>query len=263
MSAGVAPAAADERRHPAGGAGWSEAFSFSLCDPSADLGATVRLVFHPAQGRAWYVASVLGVGRPLVTVIDLDVPLPSASSSLEIRTSGLWADHNVETALEHVSLGLEAFGVALDDPAAVFNGAYGDRTPVGFDLEWETDGPIDGGPGRYDVACRAHGEILLGDEVLEVDGPGFRSHSWGPTAWWGPGWCRLSVRLSDGEHLVVEGDLDDLVPGCTLVPVAGSPVALPGPDGQDGIWTQNLVRLVAADGEPIGSGWLDTLVPQR
>ena len=63
---------------------------------------------------------MVGPDRALVTVIDNAVPFPTNYESLELRTDGLWADHHVETPLEHFSLGLEAFGVALDDPADTY-----------------------------------------------------------------------------------------------------------------------------------------------
>ena len=105
---------------------------------------------------AWYWACLVGEGRPLVTVIDHEVALPKAPS-LEIRADGLWADHIVETPFDHMTLGCEAFAVAVDDPAEVYGDLRGDRVPFGFDLEWETD--RDGvypwiGTTRYEVSVQ-------------------------------------------------------------------------------------------------------------
>ena len=103
---------------------------------------------------AGFVAGVVGEGRPYLLVKDLDVRPPPGS--WEIRAEGLWADHNCETAGEHWSFGLEAFGVAFDDPAeAVRPGAFGDRVPLGYDLEWDEG--------------RVYGEVLIGTERLELD----------------------------------------------------------------------------------------------
>ena len=98
----------------------------------------MRLGLYPNLGVAWYWACLVGEGRPLVTVIDHEVPLPKAPS-LEIRADGLWADHTVETPFEHMTLGCEAFAVGVDDPAEVYGDLRGDRVPFGLDLEWETD----------------------------------------------------------------------------------------------------------------------------
>jgi hypothetical protein len=210
--------AGDERRHapPAGaGAAWCESFTWELqADPAAPA-VSIRLVLHP--DRAWYLAGVVIPGRPLTVVTDLDVPRPSAPSSLEIRTSGLWADHNVETPLAHVSVGLEAFGITLDDSADALTDGYGVRTPVGFDLEWEDDRPpLSGlGPDRYEAPGRAHGEILLGTERFEVDGTGQREHAWG-VVHWSPGWWRASIRWDDGRHTVARGAGAPSAPGTAV-----------------------------------------------
>lgn len=191
---------ADEDRHPPTGEPlWAESWYLDLVDTTRGVGAYVRLGLYPNLRRAWYWACVVGPGRPLVTVIDHDVPLPAAGRH-EVRTEGLWADYTVETALDHVSVGLEAFAVAVDDPAETYGDLRGDRVPLGMDLEWETDGGTYDYPGvtRYEVPCRVHGELLVGDERLEIDGHGQRDHSWGVRDWWSYGWSWTAGRLDDG-----------------------------------------------------------------
>ena len=74
--------------------------------------ASTRTSGSSGTGPAWSARD-----RRLVTVIDHTVPDPGRRpASLEIRHDGLWADHNVETPFDHFSLGLEAFGLTLDDP---------------------------------------------------------------------------------------------------------------------------------------------------
>jgi hypothetical protein len=224
-----AVAARDERRHPppAGAPGWCESFTWELQPPGGDPAVTIRLVLH--RDRAWYLAAVVAPGRPLTVVTDLEVPPPSGPSSLEIRTTGLWADHNVETPLAHVSVGLEAFGVTLDDPVDALTDGFGLRVPVGFDLEWEDDRPpVTGlGPDRYEAPGRAHGEILLGAERYDVDGPGSREHAWGPTDWGPPGWWRASIRGDDGRHTVARGRGGG--PGTAVTVGSGGEAAPPVP----------------------------------
>jgi hypothetical protein len=212
------PAPADERRHapPAGASPWSELYTWELNGDGAGPAATIRLVLH--GDRAWYLAAVVSRDGPLTVVTDLEVPRPSSPTSLEVRTSGLWADHNIETPLSHVSIGLEAFGVALDDPVDALTDGFGVRTPVGFDLEWEDDRPPVAGltPDRYEAPGRAHGEILLGTLAFEVDGPGSREHAWGLLGWASPGWWRASIRWADGRHSVARG------PGPVAGPAPGA-----------------------------------------
>lgn len=204
---------ADEARHvPTDEPLWNESWYLDFVDPERGIGGYVRLGLYPNLGRAWYWACVVGPDRQLVTVIDHEVAVPPGRSH-EIRTEGLWADYTVETPLDHVTVGVEAFAVGVDDPAEVYGDLRGDRVPLGFDLEWETDGPTYAYPGvtRYEVPCRVHGEVLVGDERIELDGHGQRDHSWGVRDWWSYGWSWTAGRLDDGTRFhgvdVALGDL--------------------------------------------------------
>jgi hypothetical protein len=261
----------DERRHaaPPGARSWCETFTWELDAGPTDPAVTIRLVLH--GDRAWYLAAVVRPDGPLTVVTDLDVPRPSSPASLEIRTSGLWADHNVETPLAHVSVGLEAFGVALDDPADALTDGFGVRTPVGFDLEWEDDRPpvaglrganaVAGLAGdRYEAPGRAHGEILLGSEAFLVDGAGSREHAWGTVDWCVPGWWRASIRWDDGSHTVARGSAADLTgrsaPGRAEAPGAAVTVApgLRGPNAEAGVRGPNAEAGVRGPNAGLGSG---------
>jgi hypothetical protein len=269
-----AVAARDERRHtPGPEPGWCEVFTWEAEPPPPQPAVTIRLVLHP--DRAWYLAAVVVPDRPLIVVTDLDVPLPSSPASLELRTSGLWADHNVETPLAHVSVGLEAFGVALDDPADALADGFGVRTPVGFDLEWEDDRPPVPDPSAtaYEVPGRAHGEVLVGTEAFEIDGPGQWAHAWGPVDWSAPSW-RASVRWADGSHTVarhtdeaatvelhrddwglpVAGHLEAGSRVCTVEPEVCVPVVGPGVD-----LVSALVVCRDRAGSMAGRGWIELI----
>lgn len=126
----------------------------------------------------------------------------ASDKSLEVRHDGLWADHVIDEPLERMSCSLESFGLQLDDPAEVYSGAYGERLPFGFDLEWVTDrGAYQWPPvtPRYEIPCSVHGEVLIGSETITVDGWGQRDHSWGAARdWWAMPWCWSAGRLDDG-----------------------------------------------------------------
>lgn len=232
---------ADEHRHePGDGPLWNESWYFDFVAPDGSYGGYARIGLYPNLRTAWYWACVVGPERPTVMVVDHEVPLPA--NTLELRGEGLWADHNCETPLEHWSLGLEAFGVSLEDPADAYRGMVGDRVAVGFDLEWETDGEVfryPAGLDRYEVPCRVHGEVLVGRERLELDGFGQRDHSWGVRDWWERGWCWSAFRMEDGRrlHAVVPDDTPFSIgylqhPGEEPEAVAYATVApVPGPDG--------------------------------
>jgi hypothetical protein len=194
-------ASADEGRHEPGPEElWGESWYFDFFDDAGTVGGWIRLGLYPNLRVAWYHAFVVGPSRRIVALSDLEVPLPTAPG-LEIRTHGLWADHTCETALEHWTVGNEAFGLAVDDPSELYAEVpVGDRVPLGFDLEWETEGsPYHYvATTRYEIPCRVHGEVLVGDEQLAIDGYGQRDHSWGVRDWWQFGWCWTSGRLDDG-----------------------------------------------------------------
>jgi hypothetical protein len=191
----------DERRHPSNDEElWGESWYFDFAARDGSVGGYVRLGLYPNQGVAWWWATCVRPGEPTVLVRDHEAPLPSAAA-LELRSEGLWAEITCETPLEHWSIGMEAFGVALDDPADAYRGERGTRLPFGMDLEWEAFGPIYEYPEpmtRYEQACMVHGEVLVGDERLPIDAVGERDHSWGVRDWWAIPWCWTSGRLDDG-----------------------------------------------------------------
>ncbi len=290
---------ADDGRHqPGDDPLWNESWYLDFWRPDGSLGGYVRLGLYPNLGRSWYWACLVREGLPLVTVIEHEAPLPKPPG-LELRFSGLWTDVVAGEALSHMSVGLEAFGLALDDPTEVYRTGRGDPVPLGFDLEWDTDGAVFeyDVTTRYEVPCRVHGEILVGQEAIELDGWGQRDHSWGVRDWWQIGWCWHSGRLDDGApfHATIVDDrawsigyvgadaapigtgaltadlddeglarsarirLDDLY--LALEPVSWSPVLLTAPDGRVSRLARALVRYTAADGRT-GCGWLELNQPQ-
>lgn len=211
---------ADELPHaPAAERWWGESWYFDFVSADGAFGGYVRLGLYPNSGLAWYWACAVSEGGPLVTVIDHEVRLP-AGRSLEVRADGLWADHTIEAPFEHVTLGCEAFAVQVGDPTEVYGDLRGDRVPFGLDLEWETVG--DGayaypGTTRYEIPCTVHGEVLVGDERIELDGVGQRDHSWGVRDWWQFAWLWTAGALDDGTRfhtadIRIPG-LEDYAPG--------------------------------------------------
>jgi len=175
---------ADEHPHPPGDeADWAESWAFDFATPrreARELRGLVRVTLLPHRSLGRYLAYILVEGRPPVVVLDDEVPIPR-NGSLEIRTEGLWADHVVEEPFDHVSVGLEAFGLAVEADEPVSADMWGDRVAVGLDLGWETDGAVQGGEpdSGYALPCVVVGEVLVGDERIQLDGHGWRSHRWG------------------------------------------------------------------------------------
>jgi hypothetical protein len=187
---------ADERVHAPGPERfWGESWYFDFTAADGSIGGWVRLGLYPNLGVSWYHAYVVGPGRATVAVVDTAAPIPTGD---ELRAPGLWAEHGCRVPLDHWQVANEAHGVAVDHPLDLYDREpRGTLTPLAVDLEWDTDGE----PyhyvftTRYEIPCRVHGEILVGDERIDLDGYGQRDHSWGVRDWWRFGWCWSSGRL--------------------------------------------------------------------
>jgi hypothetical protein len=249
----------DERPHtPGEDSGWSESWAFDFATADAALGGFVRLTLRPHDGVCWYWAYLVGAGRDPVLVVDDEVPLPR-NRSLEIRAEGLWADHIVEEPLDHLSVGCEAFALRLDDPADAFGKLWGERVGFGLDLGWETDSEPRPRPqtaaAGYDVPCEVVGEVLVGEERIELDAHGWRSHIWGPTDPWATGWAAVGGRWEDGTWLAPA----DAASGDVRVAVdvrAFAPLVVPGPAGVRSRLLSGLCQLRDLGKRRSGAGWL-------
>lgn len=153
-------------------AGWErrlglapESFTFAYGLGSVRMTFTAR---GPVEYEALYTS-------PLLVVRDPAIEPPRSPASLQLRAEGLWVDHNCETPLEHWSVGLEAFALAV----AHVDDEVGDRVPFGLDLEWEASGPPEGGEGDYRVPAKVYGDVLLGRDIIDVEATGWWSHTWG------------------------------------------------------------------------------------
>lgn len=94
------------------------------------------------------VAAGDAVGPGYVVVRADDIPRPR-HGRLEFRADGIWTEM-IEEEPGRWTLGLEAFGLRVDDPAH----ELGDRIAVGYDLDVD-DGMV-------------HGDLLIGTAVIPV-----------------------------------------------------------------------------------------------
>jgi len=254
-SGAVAPDPVWERRHPGGPESWS--FDFIASDGT--LAGFVGLTIWSEPRLAWYWAALVGRRRPYLLVRDLDVAAPRSPTSREIRSDGLWADVNCETPHDHWSLGLEAFGVSLDDPDEALGAERGDRTGLGLDLEWEAASPVVGGPESYGQPSTVHGEILVGGgggpvETIDFEGTGWRRHAWGAGVdWFSPAW-RLDGHLDAGAPHSAP-----LVDGTGLAVSQRAPLRLERV-GRTAVLERALCRFRTVAGET-GLGWSERITP--
>jgi hypothetical protein len=145
---------------------------------------------HRIVGRtAWYWASLAREGRPLLHITDFDVPV--RSDPFIVKGEALWAEHHCDAAMEQWSVGNETYASSIDDPNDALGRAYGDPTPIAFDLEWyataaatslvshdETAEQYE--QAGYEQAGVVHGVIdVLGESRLELrEIPAYRWHRW-------------------------------------------------------------------------------------
>ncbi len=195
---------------------WVEVWDQWFVIPEDGIGGYVRLTIRPHDGVSWYWGSIIGLaGRPLITVLADDLPLPQRGS-MELRGPAIWTETTVLRPFEHLTTDLEAFGVAIDEPTEVWDGAFGDRVALGLEFDWDTEGtpgpsPVPGTTG-YRLVGQMHGEVLLDETRWELEGVGVRDH------WWGvpdstPTWRAWASRdgefvHSDGGRLDTSGGLD-------------------------------------------------------
>jgi hypothetical protein len=203
----------DEGRHEFGSEPfWNESYYFDFHREDGSLGGYVRIGLHPNMGVTWYWATLVGEGRPLVTLIDHHAPLPEPGS-LDLQHGDMKAYHRCEVPTRRFALGVEGTAQAFQDPAQIYETLQGEPTPLKFDLEWETDGP--GGyrfrdMDRYEISCHVKGRIRVGAEEIDFKGHGQRDHSWGNRDWWTTVWCWNAGWFPDGTrfHSVEPRTLD-------------------------------------------------------
>ncbi|WP_182377494.1 phosphotransferase [Nocardioides sp. WS12] len=188
----------DEARHEPGiDQYWNESYYLDAISADGTIGAYVRAGFVPKLNRTVYTAYVVGVDRPSVGVLAYEAPLPTVGNVVE--TDEFTSDLVVEEPLKKMRATLAGTGQSYDDPAAALRDEAGEPVHVEMDLVWETDGEpyMYQVTSRYEMPCRVTGTITIGDEVLTLDGPGQRDHSWGPRDWWSMDWTWASAHLED------------------------------------------------------------------
>ncbi len=206
-----------------------------LVSPAPLLALQVIVARYPAHGRATLVCCCTGPDRQMLTIVEPSLSLPR---DLELRGPGLWFDLQYLVPFDHVTLGVEAFATGLDDPQDALGRGFGDRVPLGADLEWDTrppaDAPTGAAPGTpgYELVGRAHGELIVGTERLELDALGARRHVWGDIVPWAAAWARVlgpggarSIAPDTAEQLVARGEVLAWAPA--VVP-AGDLPGVPG-----------------------------------
>lgn len=140
---------------------------------------------HRLVGRtAWYWAALAREGRPLLHVVDFDVVV--RADPFIVKGEALWAEHHCDVEMEQWSIGNETYASAIDDPDEALGRAYGDPTPIAFDLEWYATSSavelatLDTNALGYEQVGVVHGAVeIAGEPRMElVEVPAHRWHRW-------------------------------------------------------------------------------------
>ncbi|HEV3452601.1 MAG TPA: hypothetical protein VG869_15560 [Acidimicrobiia bacterium] len=192
---------ADEGRHQAGAEPlWGESWYHDFAAVDGSYGGYLRLGLYPNLGVLWYWLHLVRRGEPLVLIRDHAVPCLAPGAPLEVTGDRFRASWRCTEPLQAWRITTEGTGVAVRDPAAAFHGEEGPDVDVRVDLEWRGAAPTFPytETTRYEQAAWVAGEVVVGDQRLEVRCPGERDHSWGVRDWWAFPWLWTAGRLEDG-----------------------------------------------------------------
>jgi hypothetical protein len=236
--------------------GWREDWRFAFWSPDGSLGAVQSLTRR--RGRTAVHCALLGAGRAPVVLADDDIAAVPDPRYLELRSEGVWVQHVCERPFDRWTLGLEAFAVRHEDPAEGLRTGWGERLGLAFDLDWEATAEPDDLPGGYGQWGEVHGEVLVGEEVIDGSWLSHRRHRRGVP----PGAeLEAAVVLAGAVH---HGEQATTWAGRALpgpfelaageVPLAGQPLALATWRDGDTAVAAGLSRLVA-DSARTAVGW--------
>lgn len=190
----------DEARHqPGPEEWWNESWYADVADLDGDYGAWLRFGLYPNRSQTWFHLVVARPGRPVLILHDVTAPL--ATGDAQAHSTDTWSCELIaEEPLERWRVRASATAEEFDDPAAVIRREPGTPTPVELDLTWHSQGEAYhyGVSTRYEISARVTGTIRVGDEVIDVQAPGQRDHSWAVRDWWEFGWCWSAGALDDG-----------------------------------------------------------------
>jgi hypothetical protein len=196
--------AADEGRHAPGPEElWGESWYLDWAAPDASYGGYVRLGLYPNLGKSWWWIALVGADRPLVLVVDHDLPCPEGDAALTPANGSTGVAISWSEPFGRFRVVSEADGVELADPAQAFHGLEGPSVPVRLDLEWASRAEVFpyAMTTRYEISSWVTGTVTVGGETMTVDCGGQRDHSWGVRDWWQFPWNWTSGHLDDGSFV--------------------------------------------------------------
>jgi len=196
---------------PDGSVNFNESVYTNAFDTKTPFGGWMRLGNRVNEGHAELsVCLYLPDGR-----IACQFQRPGISANDRFSAGGL--SYEIIEPLRSVSMTFEGDVIIVDDPEALREPqalfATGPRLPARVHWVHEAESPIHGGEpvddsvqtmygrdfslGHFNQHSRARGEIRVGDQRWEIDGRGWRDHSWGPRYWQAIYFYRLFIANFD------------------------------------------------------------------
>ena len=160
--------------------GVNDTIDIEWVDRGKELAGLLRLSVRPDDRTTWFLCAVHQRGHDPVVVLDWELPL--VTNAFEFRASGIWTDFVCETPIEQWTIGLEAFGVAIDSAETLTPDVYGQRLPVGLDLDVEAASAPDESDNGFCHDVSVCGEVLVGSESWEIEALGRRRRYWAEPA---------------------------------------------------------------------------------
>lgn len=157
-------------------AGLDDTIDLEWVDRRQELAGLLRVSVRPSAGATWFLAVVHPRGATPVVVLDWELPL--VSHAFEFRAPGIWTDLVCETPIEQWTVGLEAFGIAVEPTEPLRPDSVGERTAIGLDLDVEAATAPDEEDDGFAHEATVCGEVLLGTEAWEIDAVGTRRRRW-------------------------------------------------------------------------------------
>lgn len=167
----------EQAQRPSGRPAWYESWVVEVVTDDGAIAIRMELRVRPDQNRSQFSTLLVRRDKPVVWINESEAPLPNPG--MELRASGLWMEFIAQDPLQHFTADLEAFALELEDPADAAGTGYGIRVPVACELEWQTRADPEPVVGGYRVPCFVMGDFQIGHEDLQIDGWGWRSHTWG------------------------------------------------------------------------------------
>ncbi|AXK32476.1 hypothetical protein DVA86_07215 [Streptomyces armeniacus] len=208
---GITPILADDEymHEPTGHPQFNESAYYNFVDGDSGFAVLIRMGNRVNEGHAEVtVLLYLPGGRAAIRFDRAQIDSNDAFEAAGLRFEVVEPLRKIKVTFDGTGYLLER-GTALEDPKRAF--ADSPVVPVRLELHYDNVVPVYGlgggsgiegaedsiAVGHYQGPCSVKGWVEVGGERREIDGLGFRDHSWGPRKWQGPRYWRWISCMTD------------------------------------------------------------------